>query len=36
MDSREFVKKYKDAIVCEPSGLTYVELEAEKRKWHVL
>jgi|GEM_PF-4742650 len=29
MNSREFVEKYKDSIICEPSGRTLSELERE-------
>jgi hypothetical protein len=30
MDSREFIKKYKDDIICEPSGRTYAQLKKDR------
>ena len=29
MDSREFIQKYKDSLICEPSGRTYTELKKD-------
>ena len=28
--SREFIKKHKDVIICEPSGRSYAELERDR------
>ncbi len=30
MDSKEFIKKYMDDIICQPSGRTYSQLKKDR------